>query len=285
MHEVVSDFDLLLVENAFWVVTNSIHNPVYDFRFDSYFACNRPWNRPKPVLAIARLGALPDYGLLFDYFFDQGIQLVNSPHQHSRASELPEWYPLLVDLTPKSAWYDSPPLPAVVSESFGWPVFVKGARQTSHHDPSKSIAHNPSDYERLVQAFQRDPILHWQRFVIRKYVDLRPLECNVTTKIKPSFEFRTFWWNQKLVGVGPYWSQFVDYTWTASEKADCLAIAENACSRLDCPFLVIDMAQTIDGEWIVIECNDAQESGYAGVSPFSLWHEIIQVSSAGNHRS
>jgi ATP-grasp domain, R2K clade family 3 len=44
---------------------------------------------------------------------------------------------------------------------------------------------------------------------------------------------------------------------------------------LNLPFVVIDIAQTRTGEWIAIECNDAQESGYAAISPFSLWQNII----------
>jgi len=41
------------------------------------------------------------------------------------------------------------------------------------------------------------------------------------------------------------------------------------------PFLVVDVAITAKGRWIVIECNDAQESGYAGVSPLALWTSIL----------
>jgi hypothetical protein len=42
---------------------------------------------------------------------------------------------------------------------------------------------------------------------------------------------------------------------------------------------VIDIAKTAQDEWIVIECNDAQESGYAGVSPKMLWDHILHIES------
>ena len=29
--------------------------------------------------------------------------------------------------------------------------------------------------------------------------------------------------------------------------------------------------------WLVIECNDAQESGYAGNSPLRLWRNLLSV--------
>jgi hypothetical protein len=44
--------------------------------------------------------------------------------------------------------------------------------------------------------------------------------------------------------------------------------------------LVIDAAQRIDGSWVIIEANDAQESGYTGVSPVTLWRAIIEAERA-----
>ncbi|WP_428303781.1 ATP-grasp domain-containing protein [Lacipirellula sp.] len=156
-------------------------------------------------------------------------------------------------------------------------MFVKGARQTSRHDPQKCIARNPTEYARLVEDYRRDGILNWQQCVVREFVRLRSVPCDGAIKISPSFEFRTFWWRKQLVGAGPYWSQATRYSWTERERQECLAVARPAAERIDCPFLVVDMAQTIEGEWIVIECNDGQESGYAGVSPLGMWHEVIRL--------
>jgi hypothetical protein len=269
--------DLLLVEDAFWVITRTTQNPAYDFRFDSLLSCRRPTVRPKVVTAIARVGALRDYGEFFESCASCGIRIVNTPEQHILGSELPAWYDSLRDLTPRSAWYSTPPTAAEIEQRFGWPVFLKGARQTSRHDPSKAIARNAVDYEAIIVRYKTDPILNWQQFVVREFIPLRPVSCESTNKIQPSFEFRTFWWQGVLVGAGPYWAGFAAYDWTETEKSDCLSVARLAAEAVDCPFLVVDLAQTVDGRWIVIECNDAQESGYAGVSPFALWNSIITV--------
>lgn len=93
--------------------------------------------------------------------------------------------------------------------------------------------------------------------------------------IPASFEFRTFWWKGECVGTGRYWLSAQQYDWTQKEKQDALSIAGEAARRVNVPFLVVDVAQRIDGQWIVIECNDGHESGYAGVSPFALWKNII----------
>ena len=38
-----------------------------------------------------------------------------------------------------------------------------------------------------------------------------------------------------------------------------------------------DAAQRRDGTWVIIETNDAQESGHCGVSPVALWRAIIEA--------
>ncbi|GAB4158721.1 MAG: hypothetical protein Tsb009_35950 [Planctomycetaceae bacterium] len=280
MCELPDGFDLMQVEDAIWILTSHTGNPAYDFAFDSSFICRRPWERKEPITAIGRFGASPDYEDLFARLKKQNIRLANSPEQHFNGSELPQWYPLLEGLTPKSVWFDEPPSAKVVEETVGWPVFVKGARQTSRHELRKCVAHNPAEYEKLIDEYRQDSILKWQQCVVREFANLRSVNCEATYKVPPSFEFRTFWYNKKLVGAGPYWSEFADYTWTSEERDSCIELAASAAAKIDCPFLVIDMALKDDGQWIVIECNDGQESGYAGVSPFAIWNNIVQQTKA-----
>lgn len=270
-------YDLILVNDAFWVIVRRTDNPAYDFSFESSFACRRPWDRPSSVTAIARVGAPSDYSGFSRLCQDHGISLVNADDQHLAGSELPKWYGAISDSTPKSRWFASPPSVAQIEQSIGWPVFVKGARQTSRHNPAKAIARNRAEYRQLAQRFQDDPILRWQQCVVRQFVALRPVPSKATAKIAPSFEFRTFWFHGQLAGAGPYWSDTASYSWTSRERDECLAVAKSAADAVHCPFLVVDMAQTIDGQWIVIECNDGQESGYAGVSPYALWNSISDL--------
>ncbi|WP_237078769.1 ATP-grasp domain-containing protein [Myxococcus xanthus] len=96
-------------------------------------------------------------------------------------------------------------------------------------------------------------------------------------RIPSSFEFRTFWWNGELVGWGPYWWQGTPYTLTPEAQREALGLGREVARRQDVPFLVVDVAQEVSGRWIVIECNDGQESGYAGISPFALWRAILDV--------
>ena len=92
-------------------------------------------------------------------------------------------------------------------------------------------------------------------------------------KVRPSVEYRSFWWHGECVGWGRYWYQLPAYD--PPDAARGLAVARKAAHASRVPFLAVDVAQTADGWWIVIECIDAQESGYTGVTPRTLWQDIL----------
>lgn len=71
------------------------------------------------------------------------------------------------------------------------------------------------------------------------------------------------------------------YRASGLEREAGLVVAREAAARLDVAFLVVDIAQALDGRWIVIECNDGQESGHAGVSPLALWQEVVRIEKMG----
>ena len=41
--------------------------------------------------------------------------------------------------------------------------------------------------------------------------------------------------------------------------------------------IAVDIAKTQNDNWIVIEVNDGQESGYAGVNRIALWENIMRI--------
>ena len=269
--------ELVLVEDAVFVITVPTDLSIYDFPFARYFACRHPYEPPSGVSAVARVGAVSDYDAFYAAQGERGIALVNDPEQHRRAAELTRWYPALEDITPKSLWFDAAPDPDFVERELGWPIFLKGARQTSRHQKRLSIIEDRAHFSDALDAYANDPILRWQKIVCRKYVELRRAGQASADKVPRSFEFRTFFWRGELVGHGRYWWEGSPYAMTAEEEVSGLSLARKAARRLDVPFLVVDIAQDERGSWLVIECNDAQESGYAGVSPFALWQRVVDI--------
>jgi hypothetical protein len=274
--------ELLLVEDTLAIFASPTGVSAYDFDFRLHFECRHPYRLDHEVGGALRIGAPFDYTSCFEEALALSVRPINTPEQHLLASEIEHWYPFIVDSTPKTRIYDALPDLELVDTEFGWPVFLKGSRQTSKHNPDLSVIRDPDHYRRVVAAYGRDPILHWQKPVLREFVSLAPVPGSVAGKIRPSLEFRTFWLHGKCVGCGPYWYQIATYSSQCID--DGLALASSVAARVSVPFLVVDIARTTDDRWIVIECNDGQESGHAGISPQRLWRSVIDVYRAGDNR-
>jgi len=273
--------ELIQLDNTLWILTGATGIPIYDFNFRSAFPCRqREWGNTDVVTAVGRIGAFDDYATQYAELLKEGIRLVNAPEEHLRASQLPGWYPLIENLTPRSQWYEEIPTVVQIESEFEWPVFIKGVRQTSRHQRKLSIVESADDCRFVLKHYQADSILGWQSLVVREYFPLRQVENPQADRIPSSFEFRTFWWHGAYVGAGRYWWEGQRYNWTESEKTDALELAAEAAKRVAVPFLVIDLAMTNEGNWTVIECNDGQESGYAGASPIGIWQNIIDLERA-----
>ncbi|SMC28045.1 hypothetical protein SAMN02745857_03078 [Andreprevotia lacus DSM 23236] len=268
--------DIASIENKLVVASSPVGVGSYDFNFELHFQCGHPYTFDEEWPCVLRIGGIADYDGMYAEMLEMGLRPVNSPQQHRLASELEAWYPQIADLTPRSEVFEALPDVGEIERRFSWPVFIKGSRQTSKHNPELAVVRDADHYGAVKTQYRNDPILHWQSPVVREFVPLMPIEGEVVGKVRPSMEFRSFWWRCRCVGWGPYWFQVPTYA--CPDIADGLAIAQTAASRLNVPFLVIDLAKTLDGRWIIIECNDAQESGYTGVVPQLMWRSVL----AGN---
>jgi hypothetical protein len=272
--------DRFIMRDCLWILAEPIGVPIYDFNFRAFLDCRTPYEPPARLAGVARMGALEDYPKFFEDCRALGIELVHSLEDHLRCTLLPEWYPLISGLTPRSRWYAEIPSLAEIEAEFGLPVFLKGARQTSRHQAAASVVRDRAGYEAAIDIYRRDPILRWQQFVCREYVPLRPVTGGTGGKIPASFEFRTFWWRGELVGAGRYWFEADEYQWSSAEREAALEVARDAVAAVRCAFMVVDLAQTREGKWIVIECNDGMESGYAAISPIGMWQRILDIEAA-----
>lgn len=76
-------------------------------------------------------------------------------------------------------------------------------------------------------------------------------------------------WNTQYMGK--------KYALQKEELDSVLKLTDWVSDQLDVIFLAIDVAKTSNGDWIVIEVNDAQESGFVGVNPIVLWNNTIEA--------
>lgn len=270
---------LLVLEGTLCVLARPFGVPSYDFDFERSFACTHPVYLPEGTETIARLGPIADYEAVCNVLASIGIRLVNDPEASYRANDLRGWYPAIADLTARSLWFEGEPDLERVADEIGFPVFVKTVQQTLRHRRDVCVVADRDALEHAVATYRSDPVLGAQPLVFREYLELAPLPAVSphAERIPGGREIRSFWWKGRVVGDGPYWSRDGGWSPSAVDRMQALALAEEAARRLDVPFLVVDAAQRRDGSWVIIETNDAQESGYCGVSPAPLWRAIIEA--------
>ena len=172
--------------------------------------------------------------------------------------------------------YDALPDGQEILKDFSFPVFIKGNRQTNRHKRSQCIIENLEQYDALREEWKRDSVLSWQKVAVREYVPLLEIDAvSFPDQVPMSYEFRFFYFKGKCVAYGAYWYMGRPYSLSERELQEVLKLTDWAAERLGVTFPAIDVAKTASGKWIIIEVNDAQESGFVGMNPLILWHHTI----------
>lgn len=259
------------------ILHREIDNDGYDFSFRNHFECKSIISGvDAPVLL--HIGAIEDYEGVNSAVEELGMKLLVSNTEHHTCSTIERWYPLIKEKTPFTTVYDEFPSIDEVLKEFSFPFFVKGNRQTNHHKKSQCIIESAEQYKKLREDWKYDRILSWQKVAIREYVQLKEIDSVSFPECVPiSYEFRFFYFEGKCMAYGPYWNIGRKYSLSEEELLEVLKLTDWAAKQIGTAFPAIDVAKTAAGEWIIIEVNDAQESGFVGVNPIKLWNNTIEA--------
>jgi len=218
------------------------------------------------------------YSLVYQLALAKGIRLLNSPDEHLRAQEFDRAYERLRGLTPESIIVTDPVQCVEAVEHMGLPLFVKGVVQSRKARGWKAcVADNLADLELLVAAYLELEGRTRGRVVLRKLVRLRHV-ASTAQGFPIGREFRVFLYNAEPIGHGYYWDgEDPLMTLSKVEEDVVLSLATEAARRLETPFVAVDIGQLDDGDWIVIECGDAQFSSVSRIPLLPLWHRISQI--------
>jgi len=121
-----------------------------------------------------------------------------------------------------------------------------------------------------------DGLLSSQKIYIRKYIPLTKYLDGVNG-MPVTKEFRFFVAYGKVLCGDFYWQNYID---DIGFKPDANEVPkeflQKVIDRVDnqSNFYVIDVAQTLSGEWIVIELNDGQQSGLSCNDPFTMYKNL-----------
>lgn len=210
-----------------------------------------------------------EYALLEQALLDSDITLKTSSEQYVRAHHLPGWYEVFEGLTPKSYFWNpfgEQSLEGFVAELPEQAYVVKDYVKSRKHEWdtacfAPSVESLPAVVNEFVRLQTEDGSFVGE-VVVREYEQFD----------KEVGEARVWWVDGEFVVSLPHPDNPEQLPAVDKEFLD----AVQACVRgLGCPFVVTDIASTVDGVWRVIEVGDGQVSGLPrGFTGYSLWEAL-----------
>lgn len=218
-------------------------------------------------LVVARYSALPFYRELELDLLNLGCRLINTYQEHLWIANF-DYYTDLAEFTPES--WDDYSFPYCKRSG---PFVVKGRTNSRKLDwDTLMFAPTKRDAMKIAAKLSGDGLIGPQGIVYRKYVPLRTFGLGFNG-LPYTNEFRFFFLRERLLSCGYYWSGS-DSLGQISQDAIALAqrIAKIAAEHV--PFFVLDIAETAEGNWILIEVNDGQMSGLSENNPNTLYSNL-----------
>lgn len=212
------------------------------------------------------------YEAVYRHLQQKNIYLPNSPELHQEIMELDRSLRCLGELTAESmviegksaAGEQAQTLEDVVAR-LGLPLFLKGAVFSQKDEGwGGCVATTLAELREKVEHFPKR--LSRGRVIARK---LLPLKKNGETLggFPISREFRFFLWRGEVLAYGFYWAfgETAFITLSPKEERQVLALVQKAARRFQAVYLTLDVGQTEDGAWWVIESGDPQFAGLSHI--------------------
>jgi hypothetical protein len=241
------------------------------------------WHIPRQpeIVPGVWIGYIPlpsHYEQIYEAALSRNIRLLNSPEQFRRAEEFDRFYPFIADLTAESRCVSGMVECEEAAQQLGYPVFLKGTIQSQKAKGIGScVAHDPEQLATIATALLGNHRRSLGTIIVRKLLDLRH------SRIGPGGfpfgrEYRVFVHAGHVVGLGFYWEGEDELAaLDPTEREQVSGLALEAFRRLEVPYLTVDVGQTRQGDWIVIEVGDGQFSGLSQIPVHQLWTRLTAV--------
>lgn len=229
---------------------------------------------PKDTIIIPRYSCLPYFKELEEDVNFFGCKLINSFRQHLYVADMKNYYEDLYEITPKT-YFRLEDVPRT-----GGPFIVKGATNSKKFLwNTRCFCKNINEVVETYRALSDDSLIGQQDIYIREYVPLVKLSEGLN-ELPISEEYRFFVAYKKVISSAFYWASHIDDL-NEIPNSNCVPkefiqkIIDLVDDKIN--FYVIDIARTINNEWIVIELNDGQQSGLSLNDPHTFYKNLKDI--------
>jgi len=207
------------------------------------------------------------YTRLYSALEDRNIILINTPEQYRPCHYLPDSYSVIEQQTPRTVsipYDDGFSMDRVVDmlRSFGnKPIVLKDYVKSRKHEWKEACfipsASDRGAVERVVVRFlelQGEDLN--EGLVFREFVEFQPLTEHSRSVMPLTKEFRQVFLNGERICSLEYWDEG-DYAGVVPGAELFVDVAKQVNSS----FFTMDVAQTKDGRWMIVELGDGQVAG------------------------
>lgn len=225
---------------------------------------------PKNNIVICRYSMYPYYLELENDLKYNNSKLINSYYEYKFIASF-DYYDVVKNYTPKT-WFEQ----NFHLCNYDGPFVVKGKTKSKKENWNQLMfaetKEKALDIAKQLRMFEENN----EGIIFREYIPLKTFEKGING-IPFSNEWRFFFLKNNLIDFGYYWSiaENIDH----KIKNNGIEFAKNIANIIKdyCTFFVLDIAETINGDWILIEINEGQNSGLSTIDPDSFYSKLFKA--------
>lgn len=214
---------------------------------------------------------------LYPFPYDQereilnvGAKPINTYNMHLYAADLQNYVADLKELTP-TTWESVHAIP------YDGPFVLKGETNSKKNEWSRSMfAEDKNEAIKIYGRLCSDGLISQQKIYVRQYVPLHTYLIGLGG-MPITKEFRFFVAFGEVISGAYYWQNYVeDLGFTPDVSEVPKDFLDEVIKRIgnSINLVVIDVAQTANGGWTVIELNDLSQSGLSCNDPSVMYSNL-----------
>jgi hypothetical protein len=222
------------------------------------------------------------YGQLYEALRQRGLVLLNDPAAYRHCHYLPDSYEVIRRHTPRTVWlpvderFSMEQVTQALAPFGDQPLIVKDYVKSRKHEWLEACyipsATDRSAVARVVGCFlERQGEALNEGLIFREFVSFQPIAIHARSGMPLTREVRCFFGQGRLLYCIPYWEEGAEDD-TMPDMEPFMEVARQVRSS----FFTMDLAQQLDGEWLIVELGDGQVAGLPDHANVDQFYRTLQ---------